>query len=155
MLIPRPAQAWIFSEHRDLTAAGLARLEPADAAALEALWAEARRGYDGHPCEAISAGDLGTEPACLDFAAWPAAAADHSCSARSFGPGGAAVASFDACRTAVQPRADRLDPFPPSLAAILQATPVPGRPAGEVHVPRLREELGPFVGPSASWPPGW
>src|SRR6185295_9745037 len=28
------------------------------------------------------AGDQGTKPACIDFAAWPALAGDHSCSPR-------------------------------------------------------------------------
>ena len=82
VLLPSPVRAWIFSEHRDLTAAGISRLDAADRATLDALWGEARSGYAGHACEKLDAGDLGTKPTCIDFAAWPAAAADHSCSAR-------------------------------------------------------------------------
>ena len=62
------------------------------------------------------------------------------------GPEGAYV--FDACQELVQPAATGGNH--PLLVAqmetILLATPIPGRGQGDVHLPRFREELGPFVG---------
>jgi hypothetical protein len=80
MLAPAPARAWIYPEHRDIATEGISRLSPADRATLEKLWGEARPGYSAKLCEPLSAGDQGLKPACLDFAAIPALAGDHSCS---------------------------------------------------------------------------
>jgi len=82
LLSPRRAAAWLFSEHRDISNAAVLRLPPEARAALEKLWAEARVGDAARLCTAMAAGDQGTEPACVDFAAWPALAGDHSCSPR-------------------------------------------------------------------------
>ena len=79
-LLPSLASAWIYPEHRDIATEAIARLSPADRAALEKLWADARVGYTAPLCEPFSAGDQGLEPACIDFAALPALAGDHSCS---------------------------------------------------------------------------
>lgn len=79
-LLPALASAWIYPEHRDIATKAIDRLSPADRAVLEKLWAEARAGYEGPLCEPFSAGDQGPKPACIDFAALPALAGDHSCS---------------------------------------------------------------------------
>lgn len=79
-LLPAVASAWIYPEHRDIATEAISRLSPEDRAALEALWAEARAGYGGPLCEPLSAGDQGPRPSCIDFAALPALAGDHSCS---------------------------------------------------------------------------
>jgi hypothetical protein len=81
-LLPFPARAWIYPEHRDIAVAGIQKLPPADRAALEALWEEARKAIPGNLCPVANAGDQGPKPACIDFAAIPAMAGDHSCSPR-------------------------------------------------------------------------
>jgi hypothetical protein len=79
---PRPAAAWIFPEHRDISNQALVRLPPESRAAFEQLWAQARSDFAAPLCAAMAAGDQGLAPACIDYAAWPALAGDHSCSAR-------------------------------------------------------------------------
>jgi hypothetical protein len=58
------------------------RLPDAARAALVRLWTQARVGYSPVLCATIAAGEQGVEPSCVDFAAWPALAGDHSCSPR-------------------------------------------------------------------------
>ena len=79
-LLPSLASAWIYPEHRDIATDAITRLSPTDRATLELLWKDARVGYVGRLCEPLSAGDQGLAPACIDFAAFPALAGDHSCS---------------------------------------------------------------------------
>src|SRR4029453_12822876 len=50
-------------------------------ALLEQLWSEARVGHEARLCAQLIDTAPGN-PACIDFAAWPAIAGDHSCSAR-------------------------------------------------------------------------
>jgi hypothetical protein len=80
--LPAPASAWIYPEHRDIAVAGFQKLDPAQQAALSALWDEARVGYRGKLCPRPSEGDQGLHPSCIDFAALPALSGDHSCSPR-------------------------------------------------------------------------
>ena len=80
--IPAAASAWIYPEHRDIAVAGVQKLLPADRAALDGLWTEARGVLPGRLCPAASAGDQGLRPGCIDFAAFPAMSGDHSCSPR-------------------------------------------------------------------------
>ena len=77
---PSTVSAWIYPEHRDIAVAAIGKLSPADRASLEALWAEALQGYAAKLCQGLSEGDQGLEPACIDFAAFPALSGDHSCS---------------------------------------------------------------------------
>jgi hypothetical protein len=76
---PAPASAWIYSEHRAITAQGIGDLGPKHRGALDRLWQEARPGFEARLCEQAVAGDAGGKPACIDLAAWPAIAGDHSC----------------------------------------------------------------------------
>ena len=73
-LQPASGGAWIYPEHRDIAIAGIAKLSPADRAALDRLWVGARAAIAGRPCESLEAGDQGTRPGCIDFAAWAALA---------------------------------------------------------------------------------
>lgn len=68
--------------------------------------------------------------------------------ARGFGLGPEGAYVFDACNQIVQPAASGGDQtlIVAQMRDILAATPIPGRGAGDVHLPRFREELGPFVG---------
>jgi hypothetical protein len=62
----------------------------------------------------------------------------------------AAIYAFDSCNEMAQPAVGDNSGVGRHVAPILLATPVPGRGEGDVHVPRFREELGPFIGAFAS-----
>jgi hypothetical protein len=81
MLQPATALAWLYPEHRDITVLAVQRLEPAARALLEQLWSEARAGHEARLCAQLVDTAPGN-PTCIDYAAWPAIAGDHSCSAR-------------------------------------------------------------------------
>ena len=81
ILVAPPAAAWIYPEHRNIAGAAFEGLDPARKLALEKLWAEARKGHEDRLCEKPWAGDQGNKPGCIDLAAFPALAGDHSCSA--------------------------------------------------------------------------
>jgi hypothetical protein len=81
LLLARPGSAWIYPEHRNIAGSAIEGLDPARRAALERLWAEARKGHEDRLCEKPWAGDQGNKPGCIDLAAFPALAGDHSCSA--------------------------------------------------------------------------
>jgi len=81
-LLPATARAWIYPEHRDIAVAGFQKLASEDQAVLTRLWDEARVGYDGKLCPRPSEGEQGPRPDCIDLAAIPALAGDHSCSPR-------------------------------------------------------------------------
>jgi hypothetical protein len=80
-LLALPARAWVYPEHRNIAGQAIDGLDPARKATLERLWAEARKGHEDRLCEKPWAGDQGTKPGCIDLAAFPAIAGDHSCSA--------------------------------------------------------------------------
>jgi hypothetical protein len=81
VLQPVTAFAWLYPEHRDMTVLALQRLEPVARALLEQLWSEARAGHEARLCAQLVETAPGT-PTCIDYAAWPAIAGDHACSAR-------------------------------------------------------------------------
>jgi hypothetical protein len=69
----------VFPEHRDIAALAIGKLDADRQARLQALWAEARTGYEQRLCAQSS------DPAqtgCVDYAAWAAVSGDHSCSAQ-------------------------------------------------------------------------
>ncbi len=81
LLAAAPARAWIHPEHRSIAGEAIRGLDPAQQKALDALWAAAREGHGARLCETPWAGAQGKKPECIDLAAWPALAGDHSCSA--------------------------------------------------------------------------
>jgi len=81
LLFALNALAWVYPEHRDITLLALQRLDPAQRALLEKAWSQARAGHEARLC-AQMAYTAQARPACIDYAAWPAIAGDHSCSAR-------------------------------------------------------------------------
>jgi hypothetical protein len=88
-----PAAAWIWPEHRDIAAEALRELPARERATLDAMWTQVREVGGKQLCTGIV--DPGAEPSfklaefmkadwekvCVDFASFPALAADHSCSA--------------------------------------------------------------------------
>lgn len=79
---PRRAHAWLFSEHWDISSLALGRLDIEDRRVLDRLWAQARAGQGARWCASMAQHEQQMTPTCVDFAAWPALAGDHSCSAR-------------------------------------------------------------------------
>jgi hypothetical protein len=65
-----------------------------------------------------------------------------------FGLGPERAYAFDACKESAQPAATGGDTevLVAQMKTSLHATPMPGRGAGDAHLPRFREELGPFIG---------
>lgn len=74
------ARAWVYPEHRDITLQAVQGLEPARRATLDGLWSAARQGHEQRLCESVADAAQVGAPSCLDWAAWPAIAGDHSCS---------------------------------------------------------------------------
>ena len=70
---------WTYPEHRDISAAALERLSPARQDVLARMWKSATDGSE--PLKNSCSTPLGGyDGSCLDLAAWPAIAGDHSCS---------------------------------------------------------------------------
>jgi hypothetical protein len=87
-ILPAPALAWIWPEHRDIAAAGVNDLQAGERKTLDAMWAEAQKIGGKQVCPNLV--DPGAQPTtkfgdwdgiCVDFASFPALAADHSCTA--------------------------------------------------------------------------
>ena len=73
--------AWVFPEHRDIAVLAVQKLDPEQQAMLQKLWSEARSGHEAQFCGPMADPAQGTNPTCIDLAAWTAIAGDHSCSA--------------------------------------------------------------------------
>ncbi len=61
-------------------AEALKNLPPEQQQFFAALWTDARSGNELRYCQEMVTGDGRSAPTCLDLAAWPAIAGDHSCS---------------------------------------------------------------------------
>jgi len=79
-LVAAPAAAFVYPEHRDIMIEALRRLPPEQQRILAQLWASARFGRETRYCATEVAEDGNPRPSCIDLAAWPAIAGDHSCS---------------------------------------------------------------------------
>jgi hypothetical protein len=77
-----PAFAWVYPEHRDIAVLSVNTLDPDRKVLFDKLWREARVGYEKRLCANPADTDQGTTPDCIDWAALPAIAGDHSCSAK-------------------------------------------------------------------------
>ncbi len=83
----RPAEAWIWPEHRDIAVDAIQGMPAADRAVLDSLWASLRTEAGPQLCPTlVSTGaapqtEFGDWSAiCLDFPSYPALGGDHSCS---------------------------------------------------------------------------
>jgi hypothetical protein len=77
------ACAWVYPEHRDIAVLAVQGLDTERSAELERMWSAARAGHDERLCAQPALPVLEAKPVCLDWAAWPAIAGDHSCSAEN------------------------------------------------------------------------
>jgi hypothetical protein len=78
--LSRRAEALVYPEHRDVTVLAVQHLDADRAAVFQQLWAQARAGDENRLCAVGADSAQGLTPACIDWAAWPAIAGDHSCS---------------------------------------------------------------------------
>lgn len=78
-----PAHAWVYPEHRDIAILAVETLDPEHRALFDRLWLEARAGNEQRLCQQAADTQQGLAPACIDWAALPAIAGDHSCSSKT------------------------------------------------------------------------
>jgi hypothetical protein len=76
------AFAWVYPEHRDIAMLAVESLDPGRRAVFDQLWAEARLGHEQRLCAQGADAAQGVLPECIDWAAMPAIAGDHSCSSQ-------------------------------------------------------------------------
>jgi hypothetical protein len=71
---------WVYPEHREIALLAIQKLDPHQKGVLDRLWAAARAGHESRL--SLTPADLTSSerPGTIDYAAWPAIAADHSCS---------------------------------------------------------------------------
>jgi hypothetical protein len=72
---------WVYPEHREIALRAIQKLNPREKAVLDRLWAAARVGYESRLSVTAADSMNGEEPGTIDYAAWPAIAGDHSCTA--------------------------------------------------------------------------
>jgi hypothetical protein len=77
------ANAWVYSEHRDISVAAVLKLDPEYRKVLDSLWRWARVGHEHRLSSSIVIMQLPEKPNYLDWAAWPAIGGDHACSPSS------------------------------------------------------------------------
>jgi hypothetical protein len=82
LMVAMSARAWVYPEHRDIAVLAVQTLIPERRAAFDRLWEEARTGHEARLCKLPAFELQGVAPLCLDWAALPAIAGDHSCSSR-------------------------------------------------------------------------
>jgi hypothetical protein len=80
MVVAFPALAWIYPEHRDIAVLSVESLDAGRQAEFNRWWAAARTGHESRLCDKGADAGQGLKPACIDWAALPAIAGDHSCS---------------------------------------------------------------------------
>jgi hypothetical protein len=78
-----PALAWVYPEHRDIALLAVEQLDSERKPLFDRLWAEARVGYETRLCAQPADSGQGLAPGCIDWAALPAIAGDHSCSSKN------------------------------------------------------------------------
>lgn len=82
-LVPSRLNAWVYPEHRDIMLLAIQKLSPEYKNTLDALWAEARIGYEFRLTESVIDATQTTSPTHLDYASFPAIGGDHSTSAKN------------------------------------------------------------------------
>jgi hypothetical protein len=77
-----PAHAWIYPEHRDIAVLAVDKLDPERRVLFDRFWGEARAGHEQRLCALAADSQQSVAPTCIDWAAMPAIAGDHSCSSK-------------------------------------------------------------------------
>jgi hypothetical protein len=127
--VPGTALPWVYPEHRDIAVLAVEKLDPERRAVLAQLWGEARAGHEQRLCEQAADAAQGEKPSCIDWAALPAIAGDHSCSSREMT--GSVLGSewiLAVAEVAAQLKADLAD-----IEVLPRADQVPGsKPIGDL-----------------------
>jgi len=76
------AFGWIYPEHRDIALLAVQGLDAERRAEFDRLWQDARVGDEQRLCAQGADAGQGLAPKCIDWAALPAIAGDHSCSSQ-------------------------------------------------------------------------
>ena len=82
-IFPVTVKAWVYPEHRDITLLAIQKLDSIYRARLDALWALARKGHESRLDISVADFTQNEHPKCIDYAAFPAIAGDHSVSAEN------------------------------------------------------------------------
>lgn len=82
-LVPSKLNAWVYPEHRDIMLLAIQKLSPEYKNTLNALWTEARIGFEFRLTESVIDATQTTNPTHLDYASFPAIGGDHSTSAKN------------------------------------------------------------------------
>ncbi len=83
IILTQSAWAWVYPEHREITLIAIQKLDSAQRAVLDRLWALARKGYESRLDVSVADMSQGEHPKYIDYAAFPAIAGDHSTSAEN------------------------------------------------------------------------
>ena len=75
--------AWVYPEHREIMLIAIEKLPSDYRDELEMLWSLARVSYESRLSAKVIDPELLLNPPYIDYAAWPAIAGDHSCSAEN------------------------------------------------------------------------
>ena len=76
------AQAWVYSEHREIAMQSVQNLDAEHRADFDRLWKNSRTGFEKRLCKNAVDSAQGLKTDCLDWAAFSAIAGDHSCSSK-------------------------------------------------------------------------
>jgi hypothetical protein len=77
-----PLFGWVYPEHREIALRAIQKLGPRHKAVLDKIWASARVGHESRLSRAATDLTGDDQPRTIDYAAWPAIAGDHSCTAK-------------------------------------------------------------------------
>jgi hypothetical protein len=77
------ANAWVYPEHRDIMLFAISKLTDTHRTILDDIWAQGRIGYEFRLTGPVIDLQQLIKPEKIDYAAWPAIAGDHSCSAEN------------------------------------------------------------------------
>jgi hypothetical protein len=80
ILSSQESLAWVYPEHHDISLLALQQLDAERRRTLDTVWAAARSKHETRLCAIAADAAQAEHPTCIDYAAWPAIAGDHSCS---------------------------------------------------------------------------
>jgi len=76
------AQAWVYSEHREIAMQAVQNLDAEHRADFDRLWKNSRTGFEKRLCENAADSAQSLKTVCLGWAAFSSIAGDHSCSSK-------------------------------------------------------------------------
>ena len=69
-IVASPCAAFVYPEHCDIALLAVTQLDAARRTEFDALWAQARTGYEARLCASAADTAQGLTPACIDWAAF-------------------------------------------------------------------------------------